>query len=108
MVKIVYAILALLMVASLFLVTGAINLNTLFGSSSSGESAVSSLEEQAERIETKLVKEPENEDLLASLTRTRINTANAMITAGAGESQSGVEEDQTGNWRRRAKTGPDT
>lgn len=91
-IKIVYAILALLMVASLFLVTGAINLNTLFGSSSTGESAVSNFQKQSAKIEAKLKKEPENEDLLASLTRTRINTGTAMINAGAGESQSGVEE----------------
>ena len=91
-VKFVYAILAVLMGLSLFLVTGAINVGSLFGSSSSGESAVSNFEDQAEAIEKKLVKTPADEDLLASLTRTRINTANAMITNGAGESESGVEE----------------
>jgi hypothetical protein len=91
-VKVVYAILAILMAASLFLVTGAINLNSIFGTASSGESAVSSLEKQAENIEAKLVKAPGDEDLLAGLTRTRVNVANAMITSGAGESQSGVEE----------------
>src|ERR1700742_5136821 len=79
-VKVVYAILALLMVASLFLVTGAINVNTLFGgSNTSGESAVSSLEKEAERIEAKSAKEPENTDLLANLTRARISVANAMV-----------------------------
>jgi hypothetical protein len=91
-VKVVYAILAVLMGLSLFLVTGAINVGSIFGSSSSGESAVSNFEDQAENIEAKLVKSPGDEDLLASLTRTRINTANAMITNGAGGSQSGVEE----------------
>jgi translation initiation factor 2 alpha subunit (eIF-2alpha) len=91
-VKAVYAILALLMVASLFLVTGAVNLNSLFGGASTGESAVTSFEQQAENIEAKLAKSPGDEDLLASLTRTRINTANAMITGGAGESEGGVEE----------------
>jgi hypothetical protein len=90
-IKIVYAILALLMVASLFLVTGAVNLNTLFGNGSTGESAVSSFQKQSDKIEAKLVKEPESEDLLASLTRNRINTANAMITGGA-SGQSGIEE----------------
>lgn len=91
-VKVVYAILALLMGLSLFLVTGAININSLFGSGSSGESAVSSLEKQAENVEAKLAKSPGDEDLLAGLTRSRISVANAMITGGAGESQSGVEE----------------
>lgn len=91
-VKVVYAILAVLMAASLFLVTGALNLGSIFGNNSSGESATSSLEQQAERIETKLAKTPEDEDMLLNLTRTRINVANTMITNGAGESQGGVEE----------------
>jgi hypothetical protein len=91
-VKVVYAILAILMAASLFLVTGAININSILGTGSSGESATKSLEEQAARIERKLVKTPEDEDLLLNLTRTRINVANTMITNGAGESQGGVEE----------------
>jgi hypothetical protein len=91
-VKVVYAILAILMAASLFLVTGAVNIGSILGTSSSGETAASSLETQAQNIEAKLVKSPGDENLLANLTRTRINVANAMITGGAGESQSGVEE----------------
>lgn len=91
-VKVVYAILAILMAASLFLVTGVLSPAALFGTSSSGESATKSLEDQAARIEAKLVKTPEDEALLLNLTRTRINVANTMITNGAGESQDGVEE----------------
>lgn len=91
-VKVVYAILAVLMGASLFMVTGTINVGSLFGSGSSGESAASSFEKQAEHIEVRLVKAPEDEDLLANLTRARINAANSMITNGEGESQDGTEE----------------
>lgn len=91
-VKVVYAILAILMALSLFLVTGAINLNSILGTSSSTGSATKSFEEQAERIEAKLVKTPEDEDMLLNLTRTRINIVNTLISNGAGESQSGVEE----------------
>jgi hypothetical protein len=91
-VKFVYAILALLMFGSLFLVTGAINIGSILGTSTTAESAASSFEKQAEAIEAKLVKTPGDEDLMANLTRTRINTANAMITNGAGESQDGIEE----------------
>ena len=94
-VKFVYAILAILMAASLFLVTGAINLNSIFGTGTSGESASKSFEKQAESIETKLAKSPGDEDMLASLTRTRINAANSMITEGKGESADGVEEVKT-------------
>ena len=92
MVKVVYAILAVLMGLSLFLVTGAVNVGTIFGGSSSGESAVTSFEEQAENDRSEAGQNPDDEDMLANLTRTRINAANAMITNGAGESQSGVEE----------------
>jgi hypothetical protein len=91
-VKAVYAILAILMAASLFLVTGVFNPNTLFGTSSSSESAAASFEKQAENIEAKLAKSPGDENLMANLTRTRINTANSMITNGKGESAEGIEE----------------
>lgn len=91
-VKVVYALLAILMAGSLFLVTGALNVGSILGGSSSSGSATKSLEEQAERIEAKLVKTPEDEDMLLNLTRTRINVANTMITNGAAESQSGTEE----------------
>jgi hypothetical protein len=91
-VKAVYAILAVLMAASLFLVTGALNIGSILGTTSSGESATKSLEEQDTRIEAKLAKTPGDENLLLNLTRTRINVVNTMITNGAGESQDGVEE----------------
>jgi predicted O-linked N-acetylglucosamine transferase (SPINDLY family) len=91
-VKFVYAILAILMAASLFLVTGAININSILGTGSSGESAASSFEKQAANIEAKLRKSPGDEALLASLTRTRINVANAMITGGVGATESGAED----------------
>jgi hypothetical protein len=91
-VKVVYAVLAILMALSLFLVTGAVNVGSIFGGSSTSESAVTSLEEQAENIEAKLARNPGDENTMANLTRTRISVANAMLTNGAGESQSGVEE----------------
>jgi hypothetical protein len=90
-IKVVYAILALLMVASLFLVTGAININSIFGNNTSGESAASSFEKQAENIEARLLKEPEDEALLTNLTRARINAANSMVTNGEVESSDGLE-----------------
>jgi hypothetical protein len=90
-VKVVYAILAILMAASLFLVTGAININSIFGTNSSGESATKSFEQQAEHIEAKLAKTPGEEDLMANLTRARINAANSMVTNAEVESQDGIE-----------------
>jgi hypothetical protein len=76
-VKFVYAILALLMGASLFLVVGPVNLGSLLGGNESGN-ASGALVEQAEKVEHKVKKEPENSDLLAALTKSRISAGNAM------------------------------
>jgi hypothetical protein len=78
-VKFVYAILAILMGSSLFLVVGPVNIGSLFGNNNSTSSAASVLEEQAVHIERKLKKSPEDEALLAALTRTRLNAGNASI-----------------------------
>jgi hypothetical protein len=73
-VRVVYAILALLMGASLFLVVGPFSVGNLIGNSSS-TSASEVLHEQAERIERKLVQSPRDEALLLALTRARISAA---------------------------------
>jgi hypothetical protein len=88
-VKVVYAVLAVLMGLSLFLVTGASSLTGLFGGSESG-SAVSGLEEQTDRLERKLVKNPEDPELLLALTRAQINVANQLVTVN--ESAGVVEQ----------------
>jgi hypothetical protein len=77
-VRVVYAILALLMGASLFLVVGPVNIGNLIGSNGSASNAAKVLQEQAERTEQKLRREPDNEALLLSLTRTRIGAGNAL------------------------------
>ncbi|HWW67895.1 MAG TPA: hypothetical protein VNY83_07920 [Solirubrobacterales bacterium] len=77
-VRVVYAILALLMGASLFLVVGPVNIGGLLGNNSSTSSAASLFEEQAATTERKLKKSPEDPSLLLSLTRTRISAANAL------------------------------
>jgi hypothetical protein len=76
-VKVVYAVLAVLMGLSLFLVVGGFNLGELFSGNGSG-SAAKPFEEQAEQIEVKLKKEPEDPDLLVGLTRARVNAANQL------------------------------
>jgi hypothetical protein len=70
-VRVVYAILALLMGASLFLVVGPFSIGNLIGGGGT-TSGVEVLNEQAERTEAKLRRDPTNEALLLSLTRTRI------------------------------------
>jgi hypothetical protein len=83
-VRVVYAVLAVLMGLSLFLVVGGLNLGELFNSSSSGNGATQ-FEEQAQRLERKLKAEPENQDLLVGLTRARINAANQLYEVGEEE-----------------------
>src|SRR5882762_4995898 len=78
-VRVVYAILALLMGGSLFLVVGPVNIGALLGNSGSTNSASKLFEEQAERIEGRLVKSPNDEQLLLALTRARINSGNSQI-----------------------------
>ncbi|HEU4945047.1 MAG TPA: hypothetical protein VFT10_07780, partial [Solirubrobacterales bacterium] len=77
-VRVVYAVLALLMGASLFLVVGPFNLGELGGSGGS-TSASDALEDRAERIEGRLKASPEDEGLLLILSRTRIGAGNALI-----------------------------
>jgi hypothetical protein len=76
-VRVVYAILALLMGASLFLVVGPFSLGNLIGNGST-TSAAKVLQEQAERTEQKLRREPESEALLLALTRERVSAANSL------------------------------
>jgi hypothetical protein len=85
-VKVVYAVLAVLMGLSLFLVVGPLNIGELFGGGESGNAA-KGFEEQAERAERKLKREPQNTDLLVSATRARVNAANQLYptTTAPGE-----------------------
>lgn len=80
-VKVVYAVLAVLMGASLFLVVGPLNIGELFNSNSSGGGDVAKpYEEQAERLEAKLKKDPENPQLLQALTRAQVTAGNSLLS----------------------------
>jgi len=85
-VRVVYALLALLMGASLFLVVGP-NIGGLFGASSSTSNAASLFEGQAAGIEKRLRRSPEDLSLLLSLTRTRVSAGNALTEVNAKTSQ---------------------
>lgn len=78
-VKVVYATLAVLMGLSLFLVIGGFNIAELFQSNNTSGEAAEQFEEQAQRIEAKLEKTPEDPDLLVALTRAQINTGNSLV-----------------------------
>jgi hypothetical protein len=110
-VKVVYAVLALLMGASLFLVVGPAPLSDLFGTSSSGNSAASQFEDQAEKFEAKLKKDPQNPDLLLGLTRAHINAGNSLVTINSetGGAEFTIEsrtqlEEASETWARYLKT----
>jgi hypothetical protein len=77
-IRVVYAVLALLMGGSLFLTVGPFNISELIGTGGTS-SAAAVLDEQAERIERRLVKKPTDETLLLSLTRTKVAAGNAQI-----------------------------
>jgi hypothetical protein len=77
-VKIVYGILAVLMGMSLLLVVGPAPLQDLFGVGNEVSRAADQFEEQAERAEVKLKKNPDSPDQLLILTRARINAGNSL------------------------------
>jgi len=83
-VKVVYAVLAILMGASLFLTVGPFSIAEIFnGGGSSNSDLAKPYEEEAERIEARLKKDPENPNLLISLTRSQINAGNAQAVKEA-------------------------
>lgn len=108
-IKVAYAILAFLMVASLFFVVGPFNLGELVTTGGSS-SAAKVLDEQVARIEGRLAKDPGNEELLLTLTRAQINAANARVDVdpetGAQtvtpEARAGLEE-ALRSWQRYLK-----
>lgn len=76
-IRVVYATLALLMGTSLFVAVGPFNLAELLGESETPAEEV--LDEQVQRIERRLAGEPQNEQLLLTLTRTQIAAGNAQV-----------------------------
>jgi len=76
-VKVVYAVLAILMGASLFLTVGPFSISEIFNSGGGSSDLAKPYEEEAERIESRLEKDPKNPNLLISLTRAQINAGNA-------------------------------
>jgi hypothetical protein len=113
-IKVVYAILAILMGASLFLVVGPVNIGSLLNTASEGNQSAQIFDEQAERIERRLRKDPTNQDILISLTRARINAGQAKseLDRTTGEqtitAQARVEYQKAeGAWRRYVKQAGD-
>lgn len=80
LVKVVYAVLAILMGASLFLTVGPFSISEIFNSGGGSTNLAKPYEEEAERIEARLAKDPANPQLLLSLTRAELNAGNADAT----------------------------
>lgn len=80
-VKVVYAILAVLMGLSLLLVVGPAPLQEIFGIENEVSRAADQFEEQAERAERKLKKNPSDSAAWLTLTRARINAGNSLAEA---------------------------
>lgn len=79
-VKVVYAVLAVLMGLSLFIIGGSGSISGIFDDGGDGGGEVAKLaEERAERLETKLVKTPEDPGLLLNLTRARLQAGEASV-----------------------------
>lgn len=80
-VKVIYAILAVLMGLSLFLVVGGFNIGEVLNSGGTGSGDTAQpYEEQAERLEAKLKKDPEDPKLLEGLTRARVTAGNSLLS----------------------------
>jgi hypothetical protein len=94
-VKVVYAILAILMGASLFLVVGPVNVGEILGGGAASNSA-EQFEDRAAAIESELKKTPADADLLLALVRQRIYAGNALaaINPETGEAQQTAESRQ--------------
>lgn len=78
-IKVVYAVLALLMGGSLFLTVGPFSIAEIFNDGSASTNTAEPYEEEAERIEAKLKADPKDEGLLLRLTRAQINAGNNQV-----------------------------
>ena len=104
-VKVVYAILAVLMGLSLILLGAGGSFSSIFNSNSSSNNAAAQFEEQAETLERRLIKAPDDPNLLASLTRTRVNAGNASVSqTSTGELAQTVESQEQLNKASEAWT----
>lgn len=88
-VRVVYALLALVMGLSLIFVLGPAPLTDLFGGDSGGGNNADIYEEQAVRLERELKKNPDDPQLLLNLTRARTNAATqlSVVNEETGEQQ---------------------
>jgi hypothetical protein len=111
-VQVVYALLAFIMVASLFFVVGPVNFGSLFNNSAGGDGS-NIYVDQAEKVERQLARDPRNEDLLVRDVRARSSAASSEIQTDPATGQTGLTEEGLANyakaasaWLRYAKLNP--
>jgi hypothetical protein len=113
-IQVVYAALALLMALSLFTVVGPVSFGDLFGTGSTSSSSSSVFDDQVQRLERRLAKNPNDQAALVQLTRARYNAGNAQIERDpATGTLTGIPEEavqdfnEAGDaWQRYLKTDP--
>ncbi len=98
-VKVVYAVLAVLMGLSLFFVTGSASIGDLFNGGGSSASAPT-FDNQATKIEAQLKKQPQNEDLWLNLTRVRYSAGNALLNVDSSTGQQQVTPDARAQFKK--------
>lgn len=84
-VKVVYAVLAVLMGVSLLLIAGPLPFGDIFGGEDAQELAQDQSQERIERIEVKLAKDAEDPALLLNLTRAHLAAASSYVEEVAPE-----------------------
>jgi hypothetical protein len=113
-IQVAYAGLALVMALSLFTVVGPVNIGDLFGGSSGTTNTSSVFDDQVQRLERQLKKNPSDPTLLTQLTRTSFNAGNAGIQRDPNSGQlisipqSAIDDfNKAGDaWQRYLKTNP--
>jgi tetratricopeptide (TPR) repeat protein len=101
-VQVVYAILALLMALSLLTVVGPFSIGDIFGTGGGGD-ATGALDEQAERIERQLARNPEDEDLLLALVRTRYSAGNTLVQVDPTTGQQAIPPEAAAQYEEAAE-----
>ena len=101
-VQVVYALLAVLMALSLLTVVGPVSLGDIFGGGGGSSNPASSLDDQAANIEKRLKKDPENENLLLALVRTRYSAGNVQVTVDPSTGQQSITPEARTEYEKAA------
>lgn len=112
-IQVVYALLAILMAASLFVAVGPFSITDAFNTGGGGGDARDVFADRIERLERKLRRNPDDQTALAQLTIAYYSAGNAGIERDPAGQPTGISEeavtdfDRAGDtWQRYLKTDP--